>query len=54
MKKQKSELAALKLKIQLTISPKQEIQANEEQNQAAPEMKQQKCADSSQSVRIRV
>jgi hypothetical protein len=54
LRKLKSELSALERKIQLTLIPKQGIHANEEQNQAVLEMKQQKCADSSQPVRIRV
>lgn len=54
LKRLKSELSALERKIQLTLAPKQGIPAKEEQKQAGTEMKQEKCGESSQPVRIRV
>lgn len=54
LKKLKSELSALERKIQLTLIPKQGIPPKEEQKKAVTEMKQEKCGESSQPVRIRV
>jgi hypothetical protein len=57
LKKLKSELSILERKIQLTLIPKQGIQANEGQERVATEVKPEKCTDiqkSRQLSRVRI
>jgi len=57
LKKLKSELSALERKIQLTLAPKQGLQANEEQKQDYKEKKTEKCSNIQeirQSVRVHI
>jgi len=60
LKKLRNELSALERKIQLTLIPKQGLQANEgssRQERVLKEMKQEKCTDipeSRQSIRISI